>query len=341
MAAWLDVVADDAGWSLFDTGRLEDMMQSMSNPKTQYPFWIHFAGNANRIKALRALFPRNNVTRKGPAGLVQLHLSTTTAYTSNPIVFSESEVLTKNSPGNTRWPTHLIEKRRKYHLPDGDSSSAALEKRQQDVIRQLVLPWTQILCLFVNTESEIRAAQRLLQEPRPRLGVGDDVISNDMHIIVVQAACTHHNSHDRREEKHPLLKAVANIEVLDIRHRSDLSDAVAFEPLRCLLLDRIHATRVKHISSCPPFSAYHLQRLWKQSLLHYVQCLGSSTIDCLSVARSSFPPNPSLGDHLMEFVQFASSGRSLDRDIYEFVATALLMDAYPPGMHSEFRSPRL
>ncbi|KAJ5033090.1 hypothetical protein NUH16_003220 [Penicillium rubens] len=341
MAAWLDVVADDAGWSLFDTDRLEDTMQGMSNPKTQYPFWIHFAGNANRIKALRALFPRNNVTRKGPAGLVQLHLSTTTAHISNPIVFSESEVLTKNSPDNTRWPTHLAEKRRKYHLPDGDSSSAALEKHQQDVIRQMVLPWTQILCLFVNTESELRAAQRLLQEPRPKMGVGDDVISNDMHIIVVQAACTHHDNHDKHEERHPLLKTGANIEVLDIRHRSDLSDAVAFEPLRCLLLDRIHDIRVKHISSCPPFSAYHLQRLWRQSIQHYVQRFGSSIFDCLSVARRTFPSNSSLGDHLMEFVRYALSGTSLDRDIYEFVASALLMDAYPPGMHSELHSPRL
>ena len=85
MAAWLDLVSDATGWSLVDTGRLEEVVQDMNHPESQFPSFIYFAGNGNRIKALRALFPRNNVTRKGPAGLVRLHLSTTTCllYTSD------------------------------------------------------------------------------------------------------------------------------------------------------------------------------------------------------------------------------------------------------------------
>jgi hypothetical protein len=39
--------------------------------------------------------PYNNITRKGPAGLVRLHVSTKTAHTQNPILFAESGLCTR------------------------------------------------------------------------------------------------------------------------------------------------------------------------------------------------------------------------------------------------------
>lgn len=340
MAAWLDLVAEDAGWSLLDTGRLEEVTQGMSHPRTQYPFLIHFAGNSNRIKAVRALFPRNNVTRKGPAGLVQLHLSTTTAHTSSPIVFSESGIATKSGHSDSKWPKHSVEKHRKYPLPDGNTSPSSLAERQHEVIRTMVLPWTQILCLFVDSELEREAAQRLLREPRPKLAVGEDAIPDSLRVVIVQTESTHSDQYDKPEEPCHFLDVSVETEVLDLRHRTNLSDAVAFEPLRRLLLDQIHAIRVEQNPSCPPFSAYHLNALWKQSLNLYGQRLGGSYFDCLSVARRNFPQDSSLGDHLLEFGHQASTARSLESDVYGFVASALLMDAYPPGMHSKLCSPR-
>ncbi|OQD78086.1 hypothetical protein PENANT_c090G06012 [Penicillium antarcticum] len=90
MAAWLDILSDTTGRSLVDTGRFEEIVQGMSHPNSQYPSLVYFAGNGNRIKALQALFPRNNITRKGAAGLIRVHLSTATAHTENPIIFAES-----------------------------------------------------------------------------------------------------------------------------------------------------------------------------------------------------------------------------------------------------------
>jgi hypothetical protein len=90
MAAWLDLVKENEAWDLVDTNRLEQLVQELPNPKYQYPSLLYFYGNSNRKKALRALFPYNNITRKGPAGLIRLHLSTKTAHTQNPILFAES-----------------------------------------------------------------------------------------------------------------------------------------------------------------------------------------------------------------------------------------------------------
>ncbi|KAJ5642529.1 hypothetical protein N7490_006529 [Penicillium lividum] len=316
MAAWLDLVAEDAGWSLLDTGRLEEITQGMSHPKTQYPLMIHFAGNSNRIKAIRALFPRNNVTRKGPAGLVQLHLSTTTAHTSSPIIFSESKLFPQSDLGDSKWPRHLAGKHRKYSLPP----------RGYIIVIVGEAPTR-------HTESDRRAAQCLLQEPHPQLAVGEDAIPDYMRVVIVQTESAHSSRYDKPEKTCVLLNASVDTEVLDLRHRANLSDAVAFEPLRRLLLDRIHAIRIEQSSTCPPFSAYHLNVLWKQSIQHYGRRLGGSSFDCLSVARSSFPQNSSLGGHVKEFVQQAKTVGSSENDVYAFVASAFLMDAYPPGMH--------
>ncbi|KAJ5642701.1 hypothetical protein N7490_006701 [Penicillium lividum] len=206
--------------------------------------------------------------------------------------------------------------------PPGDTSSSSLEKRQQDVIRQMVLPWTQVLYLFIDTESDRRAARCLLQKPHPQLAVGEDAIPDYMRVVIVQTESAHSNRYDKPGKTCVLLNASVDTEVLDLRHRTNLSDAVAFEPLRRLLLDRIHAIRIEQSSTCPPFSAFHLKVLWKQSIQHYGRRLGGSSFDCLSVARSSFPQNSSLGGHVREFVQQAKTVGSSENDVYAFVASA-------------------
>jgi hypothetical protein len=56
MAAWLDTAQGSSGWTLTDTGRLEALVHWMSYPDTQYPALVCFAGNGNRVRALRACF---------------------------------------------------------------------------------------------------------------------------------------------------------------------------------------------------------------------------------------------------------------------------------------------
>ncbi|KAL7649204.1 hypothetical protein ACMYSQ_012431 [Aspergillus niger] len=90
--AWLDLTQDATGWSLVDTGRMNEVVQDMSHPATQYPSLISFVGNDNRMLALRSLFPQNNVLRRSSAGVIRLHLSITTAHTEYPIWFAESRL---------------------------------------------------------------------------------------------------------------------------------------------------------------------------------------------------------------------------------------------------------
>ncbi|KAJ5642751.1 hypothetical protein N7490_006751 [Penicillium lividum] len=97
MAAWLDLANEDGAWTLVDTGRLEELVQGMPSPKRQCPSLVYFVGSSNRIRALRALNPHNNVTRNGPAGCIRLYLGKRSGHTENPVLFAESGLLLEKS----------------------------------------------------------------------------------------------------------------------------------------------------------------------------------------------------------------------------------------------------
>ncbi|KAH2978233.1 hypothetical protein KXW58_004936 [Aspergillus fumigatus] len=90
MAVWLGLAHDTTGPSLVDTGRMDGIVQGMAHPTTQYPSLLPFLGNDNRMEALRSLFPHNNVRRRASAGLIRLHLCTTTSHTEYPVLFAEA-----------------------------------------------------------------------------------------------------------------------------------------------------------------------------------------------------------------------------------------------------------
>ncbi|KAJ5611997.1 hypothetical protein N7510_005191 [Penicillium lagena] len=333
MAAWLDLVNEEGAWSLVDTSRLEELVQGMPYPKSQYPCLIYFAGNSNRMKALQALFPQNNVTRKGPAGLVRLHLSSKTAHTENPIIFAESNLCPEQSLGDSKWLKDSTKKHRRYTIRDAERSSSPATL-QQEVKRQLILPWTHILCLFLDSMSDIKAAQNLLQQPNRQLTIGSQAIPASMRVVMI---LTKYPRGDEAIVEHcPEFHTIANNErftFLDLRPRCNLSDTVTFDPLRALLVELLHKIHAEQESTCRLFSASHLNAFWKCNVQVHGQRLSASRFDLLAQARTSYPKNESMGDCLLQFLQNVASSGYSEEDMEGFVASAFLMDAYPPEMH--------
>ena len=335
MAAWLDLVSDTTGWSLVDTRRLEEIVQGMSHPKTQYPSVVYFSGNGNRVKALRALFPRNNITRRGPSGLVRLHLSTSTANCENPVIFAESNPFSQSSLGESNWLRWSSDKHRRY--PALRNKYQSLVEIQQQVITRTIFPWTDVLCFFVDNDSEMREAQRLLDMPRGRLTVGAQPIPDLMRVVIIftsNAVC------ENGEIKKDILKMPfggdhrSSVTILDLRDRYELSPTAAFEPLRRLILDEMQISQTKRIQQGIFFSACHLNVLWSRTLKFQMESTYAVELDCLREARENQQVKPRMTECLREFLSQSANFVPVD-DIHAFIASALLMDAYPPEMHGE------
>ncbi|KAI2791711.1 hypothetical protein POX_c04583 [Penicillium oxalicum] len=332
MAAWLDLVSDAEGWSLVDTGRFEELVQGMSHAKEQYPSLIYFAGNGARINALRALFPHNNVTRKGPSGLARLHISTSTAHTQNPTIFVEGNPFTQKGLGDTKSLRGSAEKHRRFPM-SGPNGSQPLATVQQDVIKQFILPWTQILCLFVSSASEMKQAQDLLQGPSRKLTVGNQPLPELMRLMIILTHDNHSNKDESASEVRDSFTR-SRITILDLRSRAELSDAAAFEPLRSLLLEDIQAVHEDRRANGLVFSAFHLRALWDASIRSHERIdPRHANLDCLSVARETRHASSVMLDCLAEFRRQAESTACPVDQIEEQVASAFLMDAYPPEMH--------
>lgn len=127
--------------------------------------------------------------------------------------------------------------------------------------------------------------------------------------------------------------------ILDLRNRSEFSDTVTFEPLRRLILDHLeNIHRGGQTLQCRPFSAVHLSTLWSFNarLQERKECL--PLLDCLSIARENYPKHTSMMDCLVELKRKVGI-TGPDNDIDSFIASALLMDAYPPEMHGKTDSP--
>ncbi|CAG8891594.1 unnamed protein product [Penicillium salamii] len=330
MAAWLDLVKENEAWDLVDTNRLEQLVQELPNPKYQYPSLLYFYGNSNRKKALRALFPYNNITRKGPAGLIRLHLSTKTAHTQNPILFAESGLCLEQSLGDSKWLKNSTTKHQTFSLggADGTLTPARL---QQEVKRQLVLPWTQILCLFLDSVPEIQAATNLLQRPRRQLTIGDEVVPAPTQIVIVLTNSQHATKAFAQKCARLQKLDIGTVTILDLRPRHGLSDSVVFQPLQTLIVKQLSIVQAEQISNCRRFSASHLSAFWSTGVQTHEWLLHAPPFDLLERARRDYVRNKTMDDCLREVMQTCIGYPKEDFD--DLVASAFLMDAYPPQMH--------
>ncbi|KAJ5769721.1 uncharacterized protein N7511_001772 [Penicillium nucicola] len=333
MAAWLDLVRENEAWNLVDTNRLEELVQELPYPKCQYPSLLYFSGNANRMKALRALFPYNNITRKGPAGLVRLHLSTTTAHTQNPILFAESSLGLERSMGDSKWLKHSMTKHRAFSVVAAKATMLPA-KLQQEVKRHFVLPWSQILCLFLDSMSDVQAAKELLQQPCQQLTIGGEAIPSHPQIAIVMTNSQKATKAFTQEcAQLQRLTETRTITILDLGPRSGLSDITAFEPLQAWILKQLNTVQAEQVSAHQKFSASHLGTFWSSRLQSHEWTLDAAPCDLLATARRDLTRSETMGDCLQEMTRNAISTGCSKRDFEHLIASAFLMEAYPPGMH--------
>ncbi|KAJ5737415.1 uncharacterized protein N7483_002540 [Penicillium malachiteum] len=331
MAIWLDLVEENGDWTAVETRRLEKLVRELPFPQCQQPSLIYFAGNSNRIKALKALFPHNNVTRKGAAGLVRLHLSLHTEHTNNPVLLAESSLGVAKTLGDSRWLKHMPCEHQKWKI--AGARHASLSALQEDVKRQLVLPWTQIVCLFLDSDGDFRSAESLFRQPSRSLTVGNMRIPSSMQVVVIVSKPGNEGSITERCASLEKFVPSNRFSMLDLRQRSSLSDAVAFGPLHQMIFEKLSETSLQEQSSHRRFSALHLSAFWNASLESYRFSVHEAQLDVLSKARANFPTPPSMNDCLCEAARMVTSSGYGRDELEHFFASAFLMDTYPPEMH--------
>ena len=155
---------------------------------------------------------------------------------------------------------------------------------------QLILPWTQILCFFLDSDFDIQSARNLLQQPLRQLAIGDEPVPASMQVIIVvtKRECPDDTAAHKCADFHEFAET-GGVTILDLRLRCGLSDTVAFERLRNLILEQLSVIRIQQNSTCRRFSASHLSACWKFYIQVYRRSLNAPRVDLLAQARKTIP----------------------------------------------------
>lgn len=331
MATWLNLVPDQEGWSLVDTGRMGRITQQMGNPAHQFPSMLFCLGRTVKVQALQSLFRRNNITRRDGPGMARLHLSSTTARTQHPVWVIDGELQTRARPVTAPpWP----------RLPLSVDGHLSYQELQHVCYARLLLPFVDVVCLFADDLGGLEKVHELLQlwtrvgaqntatyEGRPQL----IVVDSSGEIEWQQSLADLASSPWYRQ-------CFADVPVVvHLRDRLDLSPCARFEPLRTTIRDQLQAVRRIREERHLLLSAVHLTAL-SQAAIRALTKRPAATFDIILAAREGNSVDDTLGRHLTTFVTLAAQAGLSDPDVVSFIASALLLDGYPPGMHREWPS---
>ncbi|KAL4862084.1 hypothetical protein BDV12DRAFT_203391 [Aspergillus spectabilis] len=328
MAPWLGLEFDAGGWTITDTGCARQILAAVDDPSSQCPSIQVFVGRAIKAQALRALHPHNNTGRHAKIGLARMHL---TDSRSQPAILID----TSTSPSSLVQPPSA----KPLHLyPIQDSYDRSYDDVRDLLFRHIMMPLADTVCLFAADLGGVEEIRTLLTAwgQAPVTSPDGSALVHARLIIVLTGS---HGTTGAVQDIEITLREVAvpniaaALSVVDLRDRDDLSPASQFEPLRQRLLRELgqaHSTRSRaHLL----FSAVHLEWIFRKSLSHVAQW-PATPFNCIESWRSDrLKGDEMAAQHLESFLRITDGARLPTDVLAAFIASAFLMDAYPPRMH--------
>ncbi|KAL6229143.1 hypothetical protein BDW75DRAFT_250095 [Aspergillus navahoensis] len=328
MPPWLGLELHAGGWTLTDTGYAQQILGVMGNSSTQSLSVQVFVGKALKAQALRVLHPYNNIGRYSRTGQARMHLLHSESRPGILIEISTSPESLSRPPFSK--PLHLY--------PIQDSHDRSYDDVQNLLFRHTMLPLADTVCLFAADLGGVEQIHTLLaawsQYPLASPD-GSALIHARLIIVLTDSQDTAGTAQEIETALGVIAvpKLAAALSVVDLRNRDGLSPSGQFEPLRQQLvqeLDHAHITRSQaHLL----FSAVHLEWIIRKSLIHTTQW-PTTPFNCIQACRADRLRNDAtIARYLESFLCIAEEADIPIKPLAAFIASAFLMDAYPPGMH--------
>lgn len=330
MAAWLALEREIGGWIIADTGRMKKVVHGMGSPSSQRPSVQLFVGGPTKLQALRALNPHNNITRQSNVGFARLHQ--TNVVSPYSILVIESGLSPRPQEA---WSRQKQDMTQRHHVQG--SHSRTYQEMRDLLYREFLFPSAHVVCLFAADFGGIAQVKSALENWRYPMAPGFDDCDRILPRLVVVLTESEVVQQDIVATEESLAAAAKprvadSVIVVDLRDRSELSARSRFEPLRRALEREAEEARAARQDACLLFSAAHLQSLFGKMLLHVSQQSGLP-FDCIRACRPSGSKQGDTSEYLARFMTTVEEARISSHTAAAFVASAFVMDAYPPGMH--------
>ena len=337
--AWLEVETGETGPFLSYGSRFAQVTQQLHDPSAQFPGLVFFMGRRRKNVALRQLY-RGSLGRHSTGQNINLRLNNDTARCKNPTIFADCDPNQRPSFPTLNAPK-LCHPTKSYPISWSENGQDIFDV----IFARLLFLFTDVLCIFaedvgglrgvnslLKTWASIGSASSLPKSVRPSVivvtqdenaSVTGDVL--DEEEFLVQLFETSNSD---------LLATFSSVNFLRLGS-NELSPMARHLPLADAVLSELETSRLSRVGNLCLFSATHLNAFFEDALRHASVDLPLS-FDFVSSSRRGNSLDRSFASHLQTFLSLGVKMRTPYDSLASFIASAILMDSYPPGMHGMY-----
>ena len=320
---WLHGFQTGTDWFLACGNGLEQATASLCDPHAQSPSTVLLVGTREGEAARQALLPGHSHSRS--RGIAQLQADGSTLDDEHPLLVASLDmdnVCTKQKPP----PKHNARSRYKVAWLSESSPTAAANSCVEIVVGRLLLPFIDVVCLFLDDfstrEAGIRFLQRCGRHSRLSLGWKPQVI--------LASSSTYRQ---KGSLGLPMFGSIQRV-VLPADGRKTLSSS-RFRALKNTILTSVKTVRKRRNASKTLYSAYHLNAFFESALRH-VATRASSPFSFILATRECNQVQDRLWLCLRDFLRLCAANHTSQEATLEYMASALMLDSLPPGMHRKY-----
>lgn len=311
---------------LFDTGRMSQLVRELSNPNKQYPSSILLIGGATRARALREIFPLNNLGKGSCDGVASLRVDNSSIYSDNPIFFAESNPLQK---------VPFVTKARRIDENESFPVQWALENEQLSSVlhARLFCLFADVVCVFADDFPSFPQVIDLLGS-WAAVGSASD-ISVRLRVVILRHGdeATPSPAPTETDDMVSLGNFFSSIKVYCLASK-ELSPLARFGWVKGLFLKEMDEMRIIRRSLACLYSATHMSEFFRIAVAHTAASI-NQPFDFISTTRRGNEILPDFVGHVSRFLKLGEIHKVPRQALMKFIASTIMLDAYPPRMHGK------
>lgn len=341
---WLEPYLRDKEVALQKTSRLGEIL-SQTNGE---PSLILFIGKSFKGKALRYLATPLRSKRNGRnCGEIHLRLDAGAQSTQSrrPLLFADGPIPNiENNVINTEKYS-VFEPVSQNLQWAGDDLNFTLS----NIYANLLSPFTDVVCLFLSDFGSLaRIADSIalwlncfnnrslpsVCYPRLLIAVEDSTTTKSDKCWESRWK-TRFSRLLRKKTTRPISEAFSHVGIHHLCTNDQIREEFCYLPLKDRLLNESDVVRFSRIEQRMHFVGNHFNAFFDYSYNHFIQNT-RKRFNFIKASRLLNPVSTHLKQHIFNFVKQFQTAEEINGFVLPVVASCIILDSFPPGMHGEF-----
>ena len=338
-ASFLQVVSDDSSLSLCNTRRLDRLCKALPDPARQSPSFLFFLGSGAKDQALSHIFKLDRLKRGARDGGNSLRVDPATVLSENPLLVAESDIQLPLLKRCQYLNCHESRTHKVVQAAEADYGFAV------SLHARLFFLFADVICIFTadfggvsGTVDFLRACLKLSssstapRQIRPRVVLVGSPQEDSATLSVLQVEELRYRLLDEGEpDLHELFSQISIFEPPG----DHVSPRVRYRSLHECITKHAQQLRQVRSNSSYLFNALHLAKFFDQAVYHASKDI-SLPFSFILESRRQNPLDSAFHTHLSRFLTLSAELKVPHDAVASFIASAITLDAYPPGMHSKY-----